>query len=87
MSHFSPTKKIEKESGLGPPIGDPDPESTGDSEWRSLVNSRSRPPIDDPDPFTGVASAHKGRRRPQWRGRGLQLAASTTLSFQFSLLD
>ncbi|PKI26344.1 hypothetical protein CRG98_048967, partial [Punica granatum] len=38
--------------GSGSSIGGPDPESTGDSDSRSLVDSRLEPQIGDPEPST-----------------------------------
>ncbi|OWM86357.1 hypothetical protein CDL15_Pgr010699 [Punica granatum] len=40
-----------------------------------FIQEGSGPPIGNPDPSTEVSGAHRGRRRPRWRGRGRRLAA------------
>ncbi|PKI35137.1 hypothetical protein CRG98_044488 [Punica granatum] len=48
-----------------------------DSDEKIERKEWSGPPIGNPDPSTGVAGAHRGRRRPRWSGRGRRLAAPT----------
>ncbi|PKI47536.1 hypothetical protein CRG98_032126 [Punica granatum] len=51
------------------------PNRPGDLSRSSQSIRGLGPPIGDPDPSIEVASVLRGYRRPQWRGRGCQLAA------------
>ncbi|PKI34140.1 hypothetical protein CRG98_045495 [Punica granatum] len=53
-SAFISITKNQRGRRSGPPIGYPDPESTGDFDSESLVDSGSGQPIGDPDPSTEV---------------------------------
>ncbi|PKI49168.1 hypothetical protein CRG98_030446 [Punica granatum] len=74
LAFLKDLKKIERESGLRLPIGDPDPESTRVSNQRSSIDSELGPPIGDHDHSTGVASDLYGPWRPRIDG-GLQVGA------------
>ncbi|PKI49456.1 hypothetical protein CRG98_030148 [Punica granatum] len=74
-------------SGRGCRLAAPTTNRSGSFELESQVHSRSGPPIGDPDTSTEVVGAHRGHRRPRWRGRGSRLGAPIPIPFRFPLLD